>query len=147
MTLVVPSEEEGLQSFVDDLNETAWLDLVAGLEEVDDLTVQLPRFELEYERRLNEDLEALGMTDAFDPGRADFSRMTPGGGIWVDEVKQKAFVRVNEEGTEAAAVTSVAMAESEPPTLRADRPFLFAIRERLSGTILFLGTLVDPPEG
>lgn len=146
MTVVVPSEERGLQALVDDLNEGAWLDLLDGLEEVEDLTVRLPRFELEYERRLNEDLEALGMTDAFDPGRADFSRMTPGGGIWVDEVKQKAFVHVNEEGTEAAAVTSVAMAESEPPTLRADRPFLFAIRERLSGTILFLGTLVDPPE-
>jgi serine protease inhibitor len=60
-------------------------------------------------------------------------------------VKQKTFVRVDEEGTEAAAVTSVEMrVESAPPTIRVDRPFLFAIREGLSGTILFLGSTVDP---
>jgi serine protease inhibitor len=80
--------------------------------------------------------------DAFGP--ADFSRMVQGGGIWVDRVVQKTFVRVDEEGTEAAAVTIVVMVESAPPEFVFDQPFLFAIRERLSGTVLFIGVIGDP---
>nr|MBA2571982.1 serpin family protein [Gemmatimonadota bacterium] len=60
---------------------------------------------------------------------------------------QKTYVDVNEEGTEAAAVTKVVMAESAPPTMRVDRPFIFAIRERFSGTLLFIGKIAAPPVG
>lgn len=86
----------------------------------------------------------MGMEVAFQPG-ADFSRMFESVGPWIHEVKQKSFVRVDELGTEVAAVTSVAMTDSAPPTVRADRPFLFAIRERLSGTTLFVGLIVEAP--
>jgi serpin B len=107
-------------------------------------TVRLPRFEIEWENELNEPLQRSGMTDAFDSGAADFRRLTPGGGVWLDLVKQKSYVKVDEEGTEAAAVTGAVIVESLPPEIRADRPFLFAIRERLTGTVLFLGIVNDP---
>lgn len=64
--------------------------------------------------------------------------------MWLDLVKQKAFVKVDEEGTEAAAVSGGVMVDSAPLELRADRPFLFVLRERLSGTILFMGVVNDP---
>jgi serine protease inhibitor len=105
--------------------------------------VRLPKFELEWEKELNAPLYKLGMLDAFGGG-ADFRRLTPGGGVWLDVVKQKSFVKVDEEGTEAAAVTGGVMVTSMPPEIRLDRPFLFALRERFSGTILFLGVLNDP---
>jgi serpin B len=92
----------------------------------------------------------MGMVDAFDPGRANFSRLVEQGAVlpgnlYVTEVKQKTFIDVNEEGTEAAAATSVGVGvTSLPPMVRADRPFLFAIRERFSGTVLFIGAVENP---
>jgi serpin B len=95
---------------------------------------------------LNDPLQALGMRRPFDPVGADFTRMSAPGGLFISKVKQKAFVDVHEEGTEAAAVTSVQIdLTSAGPAIRIDRPFVFAIRERLSGTILFLGKIVRPP--
>jgi serine protease inhibitor len=111
--------------------------------------VCLPKFTLEYELKLNDALKALGMSMAFDPDQADFSKMFQGKGLFISEVKHKTFVEVNEEGTEAAAVTSVGIALSAyPPPLPfemvVDRPFVFLIRENLSGTILFMGKIVEP---
>jgi serine protease inhibitor len=111
--------------------------------------VCLPKFTLEYELKLNDALKALGMSVAFDPDQADFTKMHPGTGLFISEVKHKTFVEVNEEGTEAAGVTSVGMAMSaDPPShlfeILVDRPFVFLIRENLSGTILFMGKIVEP---
>lgn len=105
--------------------------------------VGLPRFTFTFERELNDVLTAFGMGIAFTSD-ADFSRMVPGGGLLISDVKHKAFVEVNEEGTEAAAVTSVTMADSGPPAVVIDRPFIFAIRERFSGTVLFIGRVMNP---
>jgi serpin B len=108
------------------------------------MAIRIPRFRLEYEKYLNAPLVDMGMPLAFGPD-ADFTRLTSPGGVCIQFVKQNTFVEVNEEGTEAAAVTSVGVGvTSAPPTFVVDRPFLFAIRERLSGTILFLGTIGDP---
>ena len=96
------------------------------------------------ERELNDDLKALGMVDAFDDAYADFTRLSPVR-VHISEVKQKSWVEVNEEGTEAAAATVVVIADSAFPDVRADRPFLFFIRERLSGAILFAGKIASPP--
>ena len=126
----VPRAGSDLSDLVDDL--PALLDPEAAWD-ASLMTVHLPRFELDWERTLNDDLEALGMVDAFDPGEADFTRITPGGGIWVDYVKQKTFLKIDEIGTEAR------------PELLADRPFFLAIRERLTGTVLFAGLIVEPP--
>ncbi|MFO7892505.1 MAG: serpin family protein [Longimicrobiales bacterium] len=153
---VLPADpERGIAEVVAELDAATWAEWMAALDEADarEVVVQLPRFELEYERTLNDDLTALGMTDAFSELQADFTRLTPvdlpaGEGppwVFISEVKQKTFLKVDEEGTEAAAATSVGIGlTSAPPSYRFDRPFLFAIRERLSGTILFIGVIGDP---
>jgi len=146
MTVVVPSEDVGLDAFVEGLDAEAWAALVDDLR-VGGAIVFLPRFTMEFDRTLNGDLAALGMLDAFDEGRADFSRLSSTQ-TFLKTVKQKTFVQVNEEGTEAAAVTTAeSRVTSAPPEIRADRPFLFVIRERLSGTILFMGKVVNPEGG
>ncbi|MGA9381921.1 MAG: serpin family protein, partial [Phormidium sp.] len=110
--------------------------------------IVLPRFKLEYDITLNQALQALGMGVAFQD-QANFANMTPKG-VKIDEVKHKTFVEVNEEGTEAAAATSVAIMPTsalptEPPfKMVVDRPFFCAIRDNQTGTILFMGSIVEP---
>jgi serpin B len=111
--------------------------------------ILLPRFELEQNYKLEETLPDMGMPDAFHNG-ADFSGMTEiDYGLFIDQINHKAFVEVNEAGTEAAAATAVIMTynstEPEPrPQFNADHPFLFFIRQNDNGNILFLGTVADP---
>jgi serpin B len=109
----------------------------------------MPKFTLRWELELQDVLSALGMGIAFSCGDADFTPLFPAGGrqTCITRVKHKTFVDVNEEGTVAAAVTSVEMGiVSAPQELRVvvDRPFLVAIRERLTGTVLFLGRVMNP---
>ncbi len=114
-----------------------------------DVQVFLPRFKMTSQFRLDGALISLGMIDAFDGDRADFSGMD-GRARWlyISAVIHKAFVDVNEEGTEAAAATAVVMralcVPPPPATFRADHPFVFLIRENLTGSILFLGRVVNP---
>jgi serpin B len=147
MTIVLPETPETLADLVARTTAAAWTGWTDALDSAD-LVVALPKFSLSYEQSLNDELEALGMAIAFscdDPPVADFSAMVPGGGVCLTEVKHKTFVDVNEVGTEAAAATSVgAGVVSAPPSVEVDRPFVFAIREALSGTILFLGVIGDP---
>ena len=110
----------------------------------------LPRFKATCEFRLDKALAALGMTDAFDSGKADFTGMGGRkGDLYISAVVHKAFVEVNEEGTEAAAATTVAvgLASAMPrpqPVFRADHPFVFLIRDNQTGSVLFLGRVTDP---
>jgi len=152
-TVVLPPEGATLADLVAGLDEARWDKWMAGLAE-DDVPVHLPKFTLEWEKELKETLESLGMEIAFVPGRANFGGMlaegfdpqVTGTDLHITRVKQKSFVAVNEEGTEAAAATSVGVGvTSAPIPIVVDRPFLLAIRERLSGTIFFLGAIVDPP--
>jgi len=144
MTVLLPGRGVTVDSLAASLDAAEWEDIAAGFSDTE-LLLYLPRFRLPYERKLNDDLAALGMIDAFDR-RADFTRLSPVTGLFISEVKQKSWVDVNEEGTEAAAATVVEIREtSAGPVVRADRPFLFFIRERLSGTILFAGKLASPP--
>jgi len=112
--------------------------------------VFLPRFKTDKATPLGGPLQALGMKAAFNYKIADFSGMQTGPELlYITAVLHKAFVDVNEEGTEAAAATGVvmgarAMHAGQPPVFRADRPFLFLIRENTSGTILFLGRVTNP---
>jgi len=102
---------------------------------------------LEYERSLKGVLTDLGMGIAFGD-LADFTKISQQGHLVISDVRHKTFVEVNEEGTEAAAVTSVGVAPPSVPSrlyFRADRPFVFAIRERVSGTILFIGKMAESP--
>jgi serpin B len=111
------------------------------------VSLSMPRFEFDSDFSLKEALAALGMPDAFT-NAADFSGMTGTRELFISEVIHKAFVSVDEEGTEAAAATAVMMplsaAPQEPVEFTADRPFLFLIRDNPTGTILFVGRVVDP---
>lgn len=110
--------------------------------------LSLPKFKVESTFSLNEALAALGMPDAFDADKADFSGMTGQPDLFISSVVHKAFVDVNEAGTEAAAATAVIMElkamPSESVTLKINRPFIFAIIDRETGTILFMGRVLDP---
>jgi serine protease inhibitor len=141
MEIFLPEAGSSLPELMEDLDARAWRSATESLEP-SDLMVLLPRFDLTYESSLDEALQALGMGPAYDSG-ADFSPMTPAG-AWLSTVVHKARVKVDEEGTEAAAVTGGAMIVSAPPTFEANRPFLFTISDRETGTILFLGAVTDP---
>lgn len=144
MDIVLPREDRTLAAVTEGLDATRWAELVSGLHDRD-FGLRMPRFKMEYKRTLNEDLKALGMRVAFDSELADFTNLIDDK-AWITKVQHKTFVDVNEEGTEAAAVTSVGIGvTSAPATLSIDRPFLFVIRERLTGTILFVGQLTQVP--
>lgn len=115
--------------------------------EMDQVRVFLPRFKTESRFVLNDPLVALGMKDAFDENLADFSGIMGKKDLYISKVIHKAFVDVNEEGTEAAAATAVVMSTksiSLDPVFRADHPFVFTILDKQSGSILFLGRLMNP---
>jgi serine protease inhibitor len=143
MSILLPADGQSVDGLVAQLSSGTWSSAVGGLHETE-TPVSIPRFKLEWEGKLNDELQRLGIVKAF--GDADFTRLSPsvGRSLRISEVKQKTFVEVNEEGTTAAAVTSVAIVDSAPIPFTVDRPFLFAIRERISGTILFLGKIADP---
>jgi serpin B len=109
----------------------------------------LPKFRMETEYRLPGTLSAMGMPTAFTPGAADFSGMDGTKELFISDVIHKAFIDVNEEGTEAAAATAVVMGGAaapgaSPPIFRADHPFVFLIQDKETGTILFIGRVVNP---
>ena len=113
-------------------------------------TLMLPKFKLEYSVELKQPLQALGMQAAFDMDKADFSGIATN--LYISAARQKTFVEVKEEGTEAAAVTGmnmqssgIAMPPRNPFQMIVDRPFLFLIEDNQTGTILFMGVIFDPP--
>lgn len=148
MTIILPAQGGDANSVVVNLTDTGFAKTLASMH-VREGTVLLPRFKIEYGKTLKNALRALGIRDAFVPGIADFSRISNDCDFYIDEVKHKTYVEVNEEGTEAAAVTMVggiratAVPMSAPFVFRVDRPFVFAIRERASNTILFIGRITD----
>lgn len=146
MTIFLPKPQTDIDSLIAKFNQENWDDWMSSFIKQSG-TIQLPKFTLEYGKCLNDILKALGMEIAFEPYQADFTKMRKSGGLWISKVKHKTFVEVNEEGTEAAAVTSVEMIESGTPLdfqMRVDRPFIFVIREHNSQTILFIGKIVEP---
>jgi serine protease inhibitor len=150
MDIFLPDEKGGLKAFYRQLHITNWRLWMHQFRPVHG-TLMLPRFKLEYEATLNQVLTALGMEVAFDSQRADFRRMcrTQTEGVAIGEVRHKASVEVDEEGTEAAAVTIGAIAlgmvmEDRRFTLVIDRPFFVAIRDTHTNALLFMGSVVDP---
>ena len=148
MYIFLPSPESNLNTFFNGLDTENWEHWISQFNE-QEVFLSMPKFKLEYEKTLNNPLQSVGMGIAFAPGAADFSRMADlealGKNLYIGEVLHKAVVEVNEEGTEAAAVTSVGIrATSAPPAFIADRPFFFAIRDNETKTVLFMGTVIDP---
>jgi len=143
MTVFLPRPEKNIDDFIAELGAENWGLWMNSFSEQKG-TLELPRFKLEYKKKLNDVLNALGMGIAFN-GQADFTKMYRLGGLFISRVKHRTFVEVNEEGTEAAAVTSVVVSyESAGFSMRVDRPFIFVIRENQSNTMLFIGKIVEP---
>jgi serpin B len=147
MTIVLPAEGRDVDSVVAGLTPEAW-DAILDALHASDAIVVMPKFKLEWGDSLNDVLRVLGMGVAFVPGQADLSGIAGNpGDLFISFVKQNTFVDVNEEGTEAAAVTTVGVGVVSAPVIReirVDRPFVFLIRERFSGTILFVGKIMNP---
>ena len=145
MIILLPAQE-GFGAFEAILNAGKAETILQDLEPKQ-VSLAIPRFEYESDFSLGETLAAMGMPDAFTSA-ADFSGMTGNRELFISEVVHKAFVSVDEEGTEAAAATAVMMpfsaAPEEPVEFTADRPFMFLIRDNLTGTILFVGRVVNP---
>ncbi|WP_438018708.1 serpin family protein [Sorangium sp. So ce315] len=142
MVLVLPSAFEALGSGID----RAWLEGVFASLGTRSVSMTLPKFKFESTLDLVRPLVAQGMPIVFTD-LADFSGIDGQGGLFISDVLHKAFISVNEAGTEAAAATAVVIAETsapEPATIRFDRPFLFFIRDIATGAILFVGRVVDP---
>ena len=151
MYVFLPNESSTLDQFERKLTRENWENWMRGFRVAPgDLT--LPRFKIEYEVDLNDMLKALGMGEAFDPLRANFSGIAELNSkrIYISKVKHKAFAEVNEEGTVAAAVTSVeavvtsVQQPQEPFIMTVDRPFFFAIRDNATGVVLFMASVADP---
>ncbi|RDC62711.1 serpin family protein [Adhaeribacter pallidiroseus] len=144
MTLIVPQEQHTVPEIASNLSSGQLAEWLAKAD-TSRLELQMPKFKLEYKKELRETLTQLGMGEAFS-NQANFSRMLQSEqSLAISEVMHKAFVEVNEEGTEAAAATSVGVVlTSLPPVVQVNRPFLFLIREKSSNAILFIGQLMNP---
>ncbi len=147
MIVLLPKQNDGLAEVENKLTAQNLQEWTKNLRKRQ-AHVFLPKFTLTSEFRLADVLRAMGMTLAFS-GQADFSGISSAEGLTISEVVHKAYVDVNEEGTEAAAATGVvimatAARPQEPVTFRADHPFAFLIRDNRTGTVLFLGRMVNP---
>jgi serpin B len=149
-TMVVIVPEGTLPEFNATFDAEKWNTITSAFddqEEFGELTVYMPKFKFSYEKYLNYQLQSMGMLDAFNPGLANLSGIADAS-IYVSFVKQNTFVEVDEKGTEAAAVTTIGIELTslppQPQVFAIDKPFVFAIRERTTNTLLFIGQVVNP---
>ena len=148
MVIVLPKKVDGLAAVEKALDMQTLAGLL-GRARHREVSVYLPKFKIEYAKALNEPLQAMGMKLAFTD-KADFTAMSPRGNeLYVSLVQHKAFIEVNETGSEAAAATAVAVDANSasldlPPVFKADRPFVFYIRHVKTGAVLFMGRMTDP---
>jgi serpin B len=152
MIIFLPKDVDGLSAFEQSLTASNMQKWLSQLKPVSRVIVTFPKFKVTQQFELGGVLGAMGMPSAFKLGAADFSGMTGNRELFISAVIHKAFVDVDEAGTEAAAATAVAMVgmamrapDPTPPTeFRADHPFVFLIRDNRSGSILFMGRVTDP---
>lgn len=150
MLVLLPKQKDNALPAIEENLSAESLSAWTSRMRMQEVRVYLPRFELTKEFQLNSMLSALGMPSAFEPGRADFSGMNGRKDLYISAALHKAFVDVNEEGTEAAAATGVVVGVTavapEPKVFRADHPFVFVIRHGGTGSILFMGRINNPEE-
>lgn len=150
MTVILPEDGQNPVDFISNLTERTWNYYIDNMELLHG-TVELPKLKLNYKISMKDILSSMGMSVAFNSASADFTRINSDGNLYISNVLHKTFVQVDEEGTEAAAVTAVVIgitSISDKPKLdfymRIDRPFIFIIREQISGTIVFMGKISNP---
>jgi len=148
MIVIVPTET--LAAFYPSFTSGVWNSITSGFDGADEygkLIVFMPKFKFSYEKYLNDQLQAMGMVDAFIPYQANLSGISDQS-IFVSFVKQNTFVEVDEVGTEAAAVTTIGVEVTsfppQPTQFVIDKSFVFAIRERTTNTLLFIGQVIKP---
>jgi serpin B len=149
MDIIVP-DEGNFQNFESTIDAQKLNGIFTSMQSMP-IALGLPKFTFTTDFSLSRQLAALGMTDAFDPNKADFSGMTGNHDLYIGNVIHKAFVAVDEKGTEAAAATAVIMELGMAPVqqkviLTVDRPFIFIIRDLASGQILFIGRVLNPAQ-
>jgi serpin B len=149
MVILLPNEGKTVDDITTALSVESWSTLMKGFSDKD-VVLHLPRLKFEYKKLLNQDLVDMGMGIAFT-WDADFSKIDPTRSLCISRVIHKTFVEVNEEGTEAAAVTVVEIIETaypgpqeQPVYFYVDRPFVFVIKERDTGAMLFIGRVNNP---
>ena len=148
LLVALPDKVDGMPTLEEKL-DLKLLGRLTNRMRQEEVKVDLPKFKMEHEFGLKEQLSKLGMGDLFTDKTADLSGMDGTKNLFVDQVFHKAFVEINEEGTEAAAATGVGiMAMSLPARIefKADHPFLFFIRDNRSGALLFMGRYMKPPQ-
>ena len=148
MFVFLPNTQKTTADLVKELNTDNWSTWMNEFQETEKVNIALPKFKFKYDKKLNDILTDMGMGVAFSDG-ADFTGINPAGQLKISFVRHKTFVEVNEEGTEAAAVTIVGVVTSSAgPNDEVDfivnRPFLFAITEKDTGAILFIGEVTKP---
>jgi len=147
MVILLPDEGTSPESIITQLDQAKWESLLTSLSSPSEIDVWLPKFEYSWEMQLNQALTSLGMGIAFTD-KADFSKINPDHQLLITKVKHKSYIKVNEEGTEAAAVTSIGVGVTSipvnQPEFHVTRPFFYAITEEDTGAILFLGKVENP---
>ncbi len=146
MFIFLPEQNKTIQDIVNKLDKDNWETWMQSFAETSDVIIKLPKFKYEFEITLNNILSEMGMEVAFTED-SDSTGINKNGQLKIDFVKHKTYIDVNEEGTEAAAVTSVGMVDTSMPLLvefNANHPFLYAITEKSTGAILFIGTVKNP---
>jgi serine protease inhibitor len=149
MEVLLPSAGYAIDDIIVQLSQENWNNWSRQLN-AKDIQIELPKFKFKYnEGGMIPILSAMGMSIAFDPYNADFTRINSNGGLYISDIKHKTYIETNEEGTEAAAVTSVGVGvtsvnPNEPYNLLINKPFVFFINEKATGSILFIGTVMNP---
>ncbi len=149
MVFLLPLPEKNIGDIVEALTPENWEQWMSSFDTLRDLNIYVPKFTFSYKKRLNDPLIDLGLGVAFS-GNADFSGINPDANLAISEVKHKTFIKVDEEGTEAAAVTSVEIrftSAGPSASFLLNRPFLFVIKEKYTNAILFIGRVSDPSAG
>jgi len=148
MTLLLPDDGKTPEQILSQLTPSAFVALENTLSTTVKTDVWLPKFKFSYDIDLKEILSALGMSIAFVDGQADFSKINSTDKLFITKVKHKTFIDVNEEGTEAAAVTSIGIGVTSigpsEPIFHATKPFLFFITEEDTQAIIFTGKVENP---
>jgi serpin B len=148
VSMVIMLPDEGQFDAIEKSLDSIRMEAIRSELQTAQVNLSLPKFKIESTFGLADALKIMGMRDAFVPGKADFSGMDGTGELYISAVEHKAYVSVDEKGTEAAAATGVVVGTTSAPNqvvdLRVDRPFLFIILDQESGAVLFMGRLVQP---
>jgi len=149
MSVLMAKDGKDINELIDELSARDFESIVSGARAIS-ASLYFPKFKMSYKQPLNEVLSDMGMEDAFDPSRANFSELfTDDLNLNISRILHQSYIEVNEKGTEAAAVTSVEISvtsidPNQPKVIRIDRPFVYFIREKNSNTILFSGKMINP---